>query len=141
MSYLSYLCVFVYSGVQHILGCVPFFFGLSSSCFLGTQGCLFLWIVHSWLSLRFSLPFIIVNWCSTFKLYLLWCSYLKHKCYSWIQLLQYQIYLNWLNQNPRKYTTVKSGSRKEYWLLHMYRNNSSLTHDIPLEHIILTPNK
>ena len=31
MSYLRYLCLFVYSGVQHILCCV-FMFCLSSSC-------------------------------------------------------------------------------------------------------------
>jgi hypothetical protein len=32
MSYLRYLCLFAYSGVQHILCCVAFLFCLSSSC-------------------------------------------------------------------------------------------------------------
>ena len=42
MSYLHYLCLFVYSDVQHILCCVfvLFFFVLCILC------CLFLWIVH-----------------------------------------------------------------------------------------------
>ena len=38
--------------------CVVFLFCLSSSCILCTLCCQFLWIVHSWLSLRFSLTFI-----------------------------------------------------------------------------------
>ena len=39
--------------------CVLFlFFCLSLSCVLCTQCCQFLWIVHSWLLLRFSLSFI-----------------------------------------------------------------------------------
>ena len=42
MSYLRYLSLFVYSGVQHILCCVFgwFFFVLCTLC------CQFLWIVH-----------------------------------------------------------------------------------------------
>jgi hypothetical protein len=32
MSYLGYLCLLTYSGVQHILCCVVFLFCLSSSC-------------------------------------------------------------------------------------------------------------
>jgi hypothetical protein len=47
MSYLRYLCLFAYRGVQHILCCVF----LSSFC-------QFLWIVHFWLFLRYSLMFI-----------------------------------------------------------------------------------
>jgi len=46
--------------VRHIL-CWDFFcflFYLSSSCVLCSQCCQFLWIVHSWLSLQFSLTFI-----------------------------------------------------------------------------------
>ena len=54
MSYLPYLCLFVYSGVQHILCCVfvMFVFVLFTLC------CQFLWIVHFWLPLRYSLTFI-----------------------------------------------------------------------------------
>ena len=55
ISYLHYVCLFAYSGVQHIL-CyvfVLFFFVLCSLC--GQ----FLWIVPlCWLSLRYSLTFI-----------------------------------------------------------------------------------
>ena len=49
MSYLCYLCLFVYSGVQHILCCVYalFVFVLCTKC------CQFLWIVHSWFSISF----------------------------------------------------------------------------------------
>ena len=52
-----YLQLFVQSGVQHIICCVVLF-GLSSSCVLCTQFCQFLWFVHYWLPLRFSLTFI-----------------------------------------------------------------------------------
>jgi hypothetical protein len=54
MSYLRYLCLLTYSGVHHILCCVfvLFFFVLCTLC------CQFLWIVHFWLPLRFSLTFI-----------------------------------------------------------------------------------
>ena len=56
MSYLRYLCLFSYSGIQHILYCIVLFallvFVLCAQC------CQFLWIVHSWLSLLFSLTFI-----------------------------------------------------------------------------------
>jgi hypothetical protein len=54
ISYLHYLCLFVYSGVQHTLCCilVLFFFVLCTLC------CQILWIVHSWLSLPYSLKFI-----------------------------------------------------------------------------------
>jgi hypothetical protein len=54
MFYLRYLCFFVHCGVQHIL-CfvfVLFFFVLCNLC------CQFLWIVHFWLPLRYSLTFI-----------------------------------------------------------------------------------
>jgi hypothetical protein len=54
MSYLRYLCLFAYSGVQHILCCVfiLFFF------ILWTLSCQFLWIVQFRLPLRYSLAFI-----------------------------------------------------------------------------------
>jgi hypothetical protein len=69
MSYIRYLCLFVYSGVQRILCCVfvvvvclrivsclmwcpthialYFLICLSSHYILCTQCCQFLWIVHS----------------------------------------------------------------------------------------------
>jgi hypothetical protein len=37
MSYLRYVCLFVYSGVQHIL-CAVFLFCLSSSCVTSFSG-------------------------------------------------------------------------------------------------------
>jgi len=54
MSYLRYLYLLAYSGVQHILCCVfiLFFVVLCTRCFQ------FLWIVHFWLHLRYSLMFI-----------------------------------------------------------------------------------
>jgi hypothetical protein len=54
MSYLRYLCLFPYSGVQHILCCV---FALSFFV-LCTIWCQFLWIVNCWLPLRYYLTFI-----------------------------------------------------------------------------------
>ena len=51
MSYLHYLCLLVYSSVKHILCCVLFFFVLCTLC------CKFLWIVHFWLPLWYSLTF------------------------------------------------------------------------------------
>ena len=62
MCYLRYLCLFVHSGVQHMLCCVfvLFVFGLCTPC------CQFLWIVHVWLALRYSLPFMTNHW--TFKM-------------------------------------------------------------------------
>ena len=55
------LFVFAYSGVQHIFcsGFDLFFFVLCALC------CQFLWIVHFWLTLRYSLTFIehdLVDW-------------------------------------------------------------------------------
>jgi len=50
MSYLCYLCLLVYSGVQHILCWFV--------CFRLVLCCQFLWIVHFWYPLRFSLTFI-----------------------------------------------------------------------------------
>jgi len=54
MSYLRYLCLFAYHGVQHILCCAfdLCFFVLCTTC------CQFLWIDHLRLALRFSLTFI-----------------------------------------------------------------------------------
>ena len=51
MSYWRYLCLFAYSGVQHILRCV-FIFVFCTLC------CQFLWVVQVWLPIRYSLPFI-----------------------------------------------------------------------------------
>jgi hypothetical protein len=50
MSYLRYLSLFVYSGVQHIL-CSVFVFFFFVLC---TLYCQFLWIVLFWLPLRYS---------------------------------------------------------------------------------------
>jgi len=54
MSYLHYLCLFAHSGVQHILCCVfiLFVFVLCTLCYQ------FLYIVHFWFPLRYSLTFI-----------------------------------------------------------------------------------
>ena len=54
ISSLRYLCLFAHNGVQHISCClfVLFFFVLCSLC------CQFLWIVHLWLPLRYSLALI-----------------------------------------------------------------------------------
>ena len=56
ISYLRYLCLFVYSGFPQILCCVfvLFFFVLCTPC------CQFLWIVDFWLSLLYSLTFIYI---------------------------------------------------------------------------------
>ena len=56
MSYLRYLSLLTHSGVQHISCCC-----LSLFCVLCAQCCHFLWIVHSWLPLRFSLTFICIT--------------------------------------------------------------------------------
>ena len=57
MSYLRYLCVFTYSGVQHILGCVfvLFFVVFRILC------CQFIWIVHFGLPLWYYLSFIYID--------------------------------------------------------------------------------
>jgi hypothetical protein len=58
MSYLRYLCLFTHSGVQHILCCFLF-------CFVCLRLVLcwqFLWIVHFWLPLRYSLTSIMYIW-------------------------------------------------------------------------------
>jgi len=71
MSYLRYLCLLAYSGTQHILCCgfALFFIVFPSLC------CQFLWIVHLWLSLRYSLTFIYNH---VFFLLDLWrCTYLN----------------------------------------------------------------
>jgi hypothetical protein len=54
MSYLRYLCLFAYSGVQHILCCISvlFFFVLCTLCCQVSLDCPF------WLPLRYSLTFI-----------------------------------------------------------------------------------
>jgi len=55
MSYLRFLCLFVYSGVLHILCCIfaLFVFVLCTLC------CQFLWIVHFRSLLLYSLTFIL----------------------------------------------------------------------------------
>ena len=57
MSYSRYLCVFTYSGVQHILGCVfvLFFVVFRILC------CQFIWIVHFGLPLWYYLSFIYID--------------------------------------------------------------------------------
>ena len=50
--FMLFVFVCVFSGVQHILCCVVFFFILCTLC------CQFLWIVHFWLPLRYSLTCI-----------------------------------------------------------------------------------
>ena len=54
MSYLCYMCFFAYRGVHHILRSVfvLFVFVLCILC------CPFLWILHVWLPLRYSLTFL-----------------------------------------------------------------------------------
>ena len=58
--------------VAHLFSfqCYVFLLCLSSSCVLCTQCCQFLWIVHSWLPLRFSLTFIAYSG--------LWLSVIRH---------------------------------------------------------------
>ena len=53
ISYLRYSCLFAYSGLQYIQCCVfvLFFFVLCTPC------CQFLWNVHFWSTLRYSLAF------------------------------------------------------------------------------------
>ena len=55
MSCFRYLCLFTYSGVQHIL-CSVFVLFVVVLC---TLCCQFLWIVHCWLPIRYSLTFIV----------------------------------------------------------------------------------
>ena len=57
LSYLRYLCLFAYSGVQHIL-CRVFVLFFSVLC---TLCCQFLWIFHFWLPLWYSPTFICTN--------------------------------------------------------------------------------
>ena len=55
MSYLRYVCLFAYSGIQHILLCCGFVLFVIVLC---AQCCQRLWMVHSSLLLRFSLTFM-----------------------------------------------------------------------------------
>ena len=55
-SWLFYFCVCLCIVVSNTY-CVVFLFHLFSSCILCTPCCQFLWIVHFWLPLRFSLTF------------------------------------------------------------------------------------
>ena len=54
MPFLRYMCLSAYNGFQHIVCCVFALF-VSVMC---TLCCQFLWIVHFWLPLRYSLTFI-----------------------------------------------------------------------------------
>ena len=58
--FFSSSCLFVHSGVQHILCCNVglFFFVLCTLC------CQCLWIVHFWLPLQYSLTFIVFVLCT-----------------------------------------------------------------------------
>jgi len=56
MSYLRYLSLLSYSGIQQILHCVDFFFFVL--CTYPTLCCQFLWIINFWLPLRNSLTFM-----------------------------------------------------------------------------------
>jgi hypothetical protein len=56
MPYIRYMCLFAYNGFQHIL-CYVFALFVSVMCTLCYQ---FLWIVHFWLLLQYSLMFIFV---------------------------------------------------------------------------------
>jgi hypothetical protein len=65
MSYLCYLCLLAHSGVLHILCCGFFLvFVLCNLC------CQFLWIVHYWLPLRYSLMFVYIEWINECSPYL-----------------------------------------------------------------------
>jgi hypothetical protein len=65
VSCLRYLCLFAYSGVQHILYCavVLLVFVFCTLC------CQFLWIVHFRLPLRYLLTCIFINWVEHYYLY------------------------------------------------------------------------
>ena len=57
LFYSRYLC-WLFAHSKSNTYCVVFLFCLSSSCVLCPQCCQFLWIVHFWLPLRYSLAFI-----------------------------------------------------------------------------------
>ena len=76
MSYLRYLCLFVSN-----TDCVVFFFVLFTLC------CQFLWIVHFWLLLRYSLTFILnlnifVNFIYQYYTYFASCPQQTHRSFS-----------------------------------------------------------
>jgi hypothetical protein len=56
ISCLGFLFLLAHSGVQHILCCVLFFYVFCTLC------CQFLWMVHFWSSLLYSLTFIFEPW-------------------------------------------------------------------------------
>jgi hypothetical protein len=76
MSHLRYLCLFMHSGVQHILCCVfaLFFFVLCILCFQ------FLWIVLLCLPLRYSLTFMYNVPLHIYSLPKLWHLVQRHTC-------------------------------------------------------------
>jgi hypothetical protein len=55
ISYLRYLCLFAYSGVQHIVCCGLFLHLVHSVC------CQFLWIIIFWVPLQYYVTFICNN--------------------------------------------------------------------------------
>ena len=65
MPYLRHLWLFAHSGVQHILCCVFYF-----ACVLCAPCFRFLWIVHYWLPLRYSLA--IIFWRSRVRINVDW---------------------------------------------------------------------
>ena len=78
ISYLHYMRLFAYFNVQHKLWCsfALFFFVLSTLCYQ------FLYIVHFWLPLRYSLTFIIYKSIVTFTRIKV-CSWLTAGSWSW----------------------------------------------------------
>ena len=102
MSYLRYLCLFMYSGVQHMLCCVfvLFFFVLCS-----LLCCQFLWRVHFWLLLRYSLMFIynwfFFSWSNVFETYILFLYFL-----SYTDILAFQNDGSETNRNASDFTSI-----------------------------------
>jgi hypothetical protein len=77
MSYLRYLCLFAHGDVLHILCCVfvLFVFILCALC------CQFLWIVHFWLPLRYSLTLkLVIVMTTTSRSLCFWLYYGPHNC-------------------------------------------------------------
>ena len=84
MSYLRYLCLFVYSGVQHILCCVfvLFFFVLCTLRLPVSLDCTFM-IAPSVFSNVYSIsPFLLLRKTEQYNLGFFWClRHLYHICY------------------------------------------------------------
>jgi hypothetical protein len=95
MAYVFFtLCLFVYSGVQHILFCVFVFFVLSTLC------CQFLWIVHFGLPLRYSLTFVYFsyyNWVIPLCVWLFYickCVYDSFIIFLWLYVSFWALWLD-----------------------------------------------